>query len=378
MKYLMYETTEFSTETGGTARFRELYNYLNARGIADIYMQSDTLPDAENVYRLDKNLKRKYRFCQFYNTRVTLNNKAFIKKTNDRDYKKVFVFDVPACIGLSLLKVKHVCLMIRKDLLDYKKILLESQNASKLKIFFWMRYLNICEAICLKNAENIIVQCHYDKFVLLERHRFLRNKISGKIKIQINNVNPAWIEKNSSAELLESDPHLDRDVFNICCVSGFGDKRKGADIMLKAFSEAFGSDEHYKLHMVGDGKELEKYREQYSSYPNIVFWGRLSNPTKILRQCTMAVVPSRADSCPNTVMEAIYNGIPVIGSNAGGIPEIINDTEAIFEPDWESLKKNLETAVSDASYLPSITEKQKERKNELTFDWVSRIVGICG
>ena len=39
------------------------------------------------------------------------------------------------------------------------------------------------------------------------------------------------------------------------------------------------------------------------------------------------VVPSRQDNSPNVIGEALMNGVPVIGSNVGGIPELLHPFE---------------------------------------------------
>lgn len=374
MKYLMYETTEFSTLTGGTSRFKEMYSYLDNLNLVDVLTQSGSLNEKDSVVKLDRNITT-FLPWRFAITKITLSNKKIIRSINKKNYKKVFAYDVPSDIGLALLQTKHICLMIRKDLLDYKKLALQSQNAGKFKIFLWMLYLNICESICCLNAEDIIVQCEYDKRVLLNRHPFLKRRISKKTKTQINNVNPSWIIQKSAESLKEDDVRVKENTFNICCISGFGDKRKGADIILEAFSDI--SIPNVNLYMVGDGKELEYYKEKYIDQENIYFLGRLNNPTKILRQCDLSVVPSRADSCPNTVMEAIYNGVPVIGSNAGGIPEIINDKEALFEVDVNSLKDKIVQIIEKPKFRHEIMRRQSKRREELTFDWVEKILNLC-
>ena len=92
-----------------------------------------------------------------------------------------------------------------------------------------------------------------------------------------------------------------------------------------------------------------------------------------MKNCDLLTVPSLADSCPNTVMEALYLGIPVIGSRAGGIPEILLDEEALFPTDWEQLAGKIETCYRDKAFLTRLREKQAERKKELSFDWAERI-----
>ena len=90
----------------------------------------------------------------------------------------------------------------------------------------------------------------------------------------------------------------------------------------------------------------------------------------------MLVVPSLADSCPNTVMEALYNEVPVIGSNAGGIPEILKDESALFELNVCSLKKRILAYKNEEKALLELKERQMQRKEELTFDWAAKILEV--
>ena len=65
-----------------------------------------------------------------------------------------------------------------------------------------------------------------------------------------------------------------------------------------------------------------------SSY-NLVF--------SYLEKAYALLVPSRFDNFPTVIIEAFSSGVPVIGSNAGGIPEMIKQgvDGFICEPDNE-------------------------------------------
>tara|TARA_B110000438_G_scaffold270081_1_gene286969 strand:+ start:7336 stop:8439 length:1104 start_codon:yes stop_codon:yes gene_type:complete len=52
--------------------------------------------------------------------------------------------------------------------------------------------------------------------------------------------------------------------------------------------------------------------------------GFQSNTIKILRQSSVFVLPSLSEGLPNTILEAMSIGIPVVASNVGGIPDLIN------------------------------------------------------
>ena len=48
---------------------------------------------------------------------------------------------------------------------------------------------------------------------------------------------------------------------------------------------------------------------------------------KIIKSSSIVVVPSRMESLPTTVKEAFYLNVPVVGTNVGGIPELIKNNE---------------------------------------------------
>jgi glycosyltransferase involved in cell wall biosynthesis len=63
----------------------------------------------------------------------------------------------------------------------------------------------------------------------------------------------------------------------------------------------------------------------------------------------MIVVPSRAESMPYVVLEAIAAGMPVIATDVGGIPEIFGpDAGALVAPgDAAALAGAIEAALAD-------------------------------
>ena len=48
------------------------------------------------------------------------------------------------------------------------------------------------------------------------------------------------------------------------------------------------------------------------------------NKLKSISACNVFVIPSLSDNLPNTIMEALACGVPCVGFNVGGIPEMID------------------------------------------------------
>jgi len=61
---------------------------------------------------------------------------------------------------------------------------------------------------------------------------------------------------------------------------------------------------------------------------DVVYTGRIDDPETVVRwyrAADLLVHPSRADTFPNVVLEALACGLPVVATAVGGIPEQVND-----------------------------------------------------
>ena len=91
-----------------------------------------------------------------------------------------------------------------------------------------------------------------------------------------------------------------------------------------------------KLKIVGTGELFDELQEKFNNKSNIEILGYKSGLELInlIQESAFVIVPSEwYENNPLTIIEAYANGKPVIGSDTGGIPEIINHgaTGFIFE-----------------------------------------------
>ena len=357
--------------TGGELRFLELAEYLAKQEGTVLCCADDEETLKTFGLHADLHMNGPDRAPKFLpeEARILLSNRNTLKKIAKQGYSHVIVFDVPPAIGLALSGARNLDLMIRKDLIGYEKVKSTGNGPGKRAR---IGYQWICESFCLRRTEKIIFQCVYDRDTLLARHPAQRKKLLPRCEIQINNCNPAWIVKREEEAPGE---RREDDRFRVCFVGGFDDLRKGQTLFLNAAVNLIKKYPEMEFCLVGGGKRLSAYREQYGS-ERIRFFGRMDNPLSVMKSCDLAVVPSLADSCPNTVMEALYSGIPVVGSRAGGIPEILKDDNALFDLRWDALAEKVETCYLDRNFLDELRRKQEERKLELSFNWAERIYDI--
>ena len=93
---------------------------------------------------------------------------------------------------------------------------------------------------------------------------------------------------------------------------------------------------------------------------------------QIIKASSIVVVPSRMESLPTTVKEAFYLNVPVIGTNVGGIPELIenNETGIIVPPENPSkLAQAINELLSDREKSEKLaTNGNTFVKNNMTWD----------
>jgi len=84
-----------------------------------------------------------------------------------------------------------------------------------------------------------------------------------------------------------------------------------------------------KISIVGNGPELNALKQFCINhqFDHVDFFGRLDNESTldIIKKAVVSVVPSQCgDSYPTVALESLSVGTPIISSNLGGLPDIVN------------------------------------------------------
>ncbi|WP_394896274.1 glycosyltransferase, partial [Clostridium baratii] len=112
-------------------------------------------------------------------------------------------------------------------------------------------------------------------------------------------------------------------------------KKKGIDILLKAFKVAFNNDDTVELHIGGDGEErsnLEDLTKELGIQNKVKFYGYLNRDSvvNLMKSSECFVLPSRYETFGVVYIEALALGKPVIATNTDAIFDIVNDNNGII------------------------------------------------
>ena len=168
----------------------------------------------------------------------------------------------------------------------------------------------------------------------------------------------------------------DEAVVNICCIA-FHQPIKGVDILLDAIHKLKHKHKFtkFKLTQLGGGyddykKVLEQKCQTLDIENEIVWYGITNNVRAVLYEMDIYVQPSRSEGLPISLMEAASQQLPLVGSNVGGIPEIITDGHNGFlipAEDSESLAEKLYALCTDKELRQRMGENAR-RNIEEKFD----------
>jgi glycosyltransferase involved in cell wall biosynthesis len=119
-------------------------------------------------------------------------------------------------------------------------------------------------------------------------------------------------------------------------------RRKGVEDALHAMCLVTAALPSARLVLVGDGpaayvQQLKAFSRSTGIASNVEWLGfkQTREVAELHRTATILIHPSHIDNSPNSVAEAMASGLPVIASDVGGIPSMIEDgvTGVLVPPD---------------------------------------------
>lgn len=103
--------------------------------------------------------------------------------------------------------------------------------------------------------------------------------------------------------------------------------------------------------MYGQGELEESIKELVKNLhmdKNIFFCGLTDDVYSVMESTDIFVLPSLFEGMPMTLIEAMGTGMPILASNVGGIPDMIENEKSglLCEPTVEQVAAGLEKLIS--------------------------------
>lgn len=325
--------------------------------LIDFYLKDSKNNNIEVLSIYDDKLESyeyKYNNCKFH----------FIKKNAIHDFFTLYSEKIlRRLFGIyyGTPYIRKVCSYIKKEKKDYDMIVVENMpqygpmikkvSNSKLVLHLHNDYLNIDS---FKNKENY---SSYDKILCVSdfisnRVRAVGNTNDNKVFTLYNGIDLERFYNNSkSNDDIFTKYKIEKNKFNII-YSGRVCPEKGVENLIDAFNMM--NDSTLQLIILGgynygtskDNDFITNLKKK-SLEKNVVFTGYVNydDINYLYAIADLGVIPSIVnEACPLTAIEMMASGIPVICTNSGGLPELIDDKCGIIV-DRTNLTQNLNQAI---------------------------------
>ncbi len=119
--------------------------------------------------------------------------------------------------------------------------------------------------------------------------------------------------------------------------------------------------------IVGDGKlrnEIHQLIDENDLHKMITMTGFREDVPEILRELYLFLMTSKTEGLGTTVIDALYNSVPVVATRGGGIPELIRDGKDGFLhhiEDAESLANSVKKLLENKALYQQFSASAKER-----------------
>jgi glycosyltransferase involved in cell wall biosynthesis len=150
------------------------------------------------------------------------------------------------------------------------------------------------------------------------------------------------------------------------------DPQKGQDIALFALKDLLTqSDRKFSLHFFGEDTPneapfkptLEDICSVFGLEDHVVFHGFQDNMSESISKMDILWMPSFKETFGRCVIEGMASGVPVIASNAGGVPDIITDqvNGVLFETkNPDDLSQKTLSLIQNPNLFKSIQQKARQ------------------
>ena len=190
--------------------------------------------------------------------------------------------------------------------------------------------------------------------------------VNKEIELLYNFINKREYYRRDDNELRSQYAELNEKI--IMHVSNFRPVKRIKDV-IHVFNKVRESLKA-KLLLIGEGPELPsayEYVKELQLEEDVVFLGKQDEVSQLISLADLMLLPSEKESFGLVALEGMACGIPVIGTLAGGIPEVVEDgVSGFLSPvgDVEKMGRDAVKLLTDDSLYSSMSKKSLEISRE--------------
>lgn len=166
--------------------------------------------------------------------------------------------------------------------------------------------------------------------------------------------------------------------YNIISIGSLEQMYKAPDVTLKAIQLLNQNNFPCRLTWIGEGRHKQDMillSKELGIEDRVLFTGSVPPGEEVRRYLDTSdifVLASRTEGLPRAMIEAMARGLPCIGTNAGGIPELLEGEVIVPKDNPEALFENLKCLMQN----PSLAEYQAKRNLLEARTYVSELLDI--
>ena len=364
MKILtIYQTNE------GSGCFKRLCDMINAtlsNGLEVHYISTAEFPlHHQNLYfhKLPRIFKQKILFSLYF---LFFSSLYIVYLTIKHKLDSFVVFGSSYTFSCSLAKLIFKTPLITFIHGNWIQELSFNYPKSFIKLAFYI------EKIGLLQSDKIYTVSYDLKDKLIKRYN-----INKEIEVLYNNIDIIRFFKRETKLLITTEFNISADTFIIGFVGPMNPIKK-IDVLIKAYANI--AHDKCKLMIIGSGQEeknLKKLVNKLGLSDHIIFTGWRDDIPELISALDLLVLSSEYEGCPMVLLESLGCGTPCIGSNVGGICEILKYNELLFATlNINALSNKLEQIINDKNYYNRIKTLCFDRKNNFVFNWDEEVTKI--
>jgi glycosyltransferase involved in cell wall biosynthesis len=194
---------------------------------------------------------------------------------------------------------------------------LKANKFSKLWLYQWV------DRWFLSRAEAAVFVSH----AMLKQPAFYSLKINNPQVIYNGiDLNGKQIDDQKSTRLSDLVSNFDSADLRIIGAVGRLSAEKGFDDLVEAFSKLYRSNNSFRLLIVGEGPERDRLQtliDQRGLSEVVRMPGYINYFSTNFSQLDVLVMSSHAEGMPITLLEAVGANCPIVATQVGGIPEVL-------------------------------------------------------